>query len=195
MLCKQDISVLNYQTLSLEWVGVLEWEPWLQLGDLISMLRTVWSWYSVHVHVEISDSAHFNATHVLNRCVHNSLVTLKLWRSFILLTSTHDFWTYFWYFKQVHSGIVILTWYIWVSVVIIIVSGFEKNGNFVQNTKLTLFKLLPFQSSEGLWLYSWFRGTAGLLLHKSHIWSCRQPPVRSGGCQNKGIERPIFDHG
>jgi len=22
-------------------------------------------------------------------------------------------------------------------------------------------------------LYSWFMGTSGLLLHKSHIWSCR----------------------
>jgi len=29
------------------------------------------------------------------------------------------------------------------------------------------------QSSEGLWLYSWFRGIPGLLLHKSHVWSCR----------------------
>jgi len=38
---------------------------------------------------------------------------------------------------------------------------------------LVLFKLSPTQSSEGLWLYSWFMGTSGLLLHKSHVWSCR----------------------
>ena len=62
---------------------------------------------------------------------------------------------------------------------------------------LALFRLSPFQSSRGLWLYSWFIGTSGLLLHISHIWSFREPPVRSCGRQTSDtcIKRPIFDHG
>ena len=50
------------------------------------------------------------------------------------------------------------------------VSGLRKGGTSHKTQNLTYFK---FQSSEGLWLYSWCMGTSGLLLHKSHLWSCR----------------------
>jgi len=33
----------------------------------------------------------------------------------------------------------------------------------------------------------WFIGISGLLLHKSHVWSCRKPPFRSSGRQTGGI--------